>query len=185
MQIGLSAVVQKRVKDKELQPLENEDLAFCWDTHLIKHRNRNVLLVVNVSSRYTITMTDIEPRNWNYYGVYIGNVIHMAMKSEGYSDNQISKYFQMAGQMKLTKTHGRKSVGGINRVMAAADVYDDPLTKDAKYQTGLCEFLNRDICTPPGFDAFGYPVELFHLDMERLGIGAKRKPAKIIEFPQA
>ena len=97
MQIGLSAVVQKRVKDKELQPLENEDLAFCWDTHLIKHRNRNVLLVVNVSSRYTITMTDIEPRNWNYYGVYIGNVIHMAMKSEGYSDNQISKYFQMAG----------------------------------------------------------------------------------------
>lgn len=108
----------------------------------------------------------------------------MAMKAEGYSDKQVSKYFQMAGQTKITKTHGKKSVGGINRVMAATDVYDDPLMKDAKYQVELCEFLNRDICTPPGFDAYGYPVELFRLDMERLGIGVKRKPAKIIEFPK-
>lgn len=182
MEVGLSAVVQKRVKNKELQSLENKDLAFCWDTHLIKHKNRNVLLVINVSSRYTIALTDIEPRNWNYYEVYIGNAIHMAMKAEGYSDKQVSKYFQMAGQTKITKTHGKKSVGGINRVMAVTDVYDDPLMKDAKYQVELCEFLNRDICTPPGFDAYGYPVELFRLDMERLGIGLKRKPAKIIEF---
>ena len=32
------------------------------------------------------------------------------------------------------------------------------------------------------FDAYGYPSELFKLDMERLGIVAKRKPAKIIDF---
>lgn len=105
------------------------------------------------------------------------------MKVEGYSDHQISKYFQLAGQMKFTKTHGKKSVGGINRVLAAANTYDEPLIRDAKYQAELCEFLNRDICAPPGFDAYGYPVELFHLDMDRLGIGAKRKPAKILEFP--
>ena len=43
-------------------------------------------------------------------------------------------------------------------------------------------FLNRDICQPEGFDAYGYPSELFKLDMERLGIAAKRKPAKIIDF---
>lgn len=28
----------------------------------------------------------------------------------------------------------------------------------------------------------GYPSELFKLDMERLGIAAKRKPAKVIDF---
>lgn len=112
--------------------MENKDLAFCWDTHFIKHKNRNILLVVNVSSRYTIALTDIEPRNWNYYEVYIGNAIHMAMKAEGYSDKQVSNYFQMAGQTKITKTHGKKSVGGINRVMADTDVYDDPLMKAAK-----------------------------------------------------
>ena len=28
----------------------------------------------------------------------------------------------------------------------------------------------------------GYPSELFKLDMERLGIATKRKPAKVIDF---
>ena len=56
--------------------------------------------------------------------------------------------------------------------------------KEAKYQWELSEYLNRDICQPEGFDAYGYPSELFKLDMERLGIAAKRKPAKVIDFAQ-
>ncbi len=57
-------------------------------------------------------------------------------------------------------------------------------SKEAKYQWELSEYLNRDICQPEGFDAYGYPSELFKLDMERLGIAAKRKPAKVIDFSQ-
>ena len=45
-------------------------------------------------------------------------------------------------------------------------------------------FCYRDICQPEGFDAYGYPSELFKLDMERLGIATKRKPAKVIDFSQ-
>ena len=30
----------------------------------------------------------------------------------------------------------------------------------------------------------GYPSELFKLDMERLGIDTKRKPAKVIDIAQ-
>ena len=37
---------------------------------------------------------------------------------------------------------------------------------------------------PEGFDAYGYPSELFKLDMERLGIAAKREQAKVIDFAQ-
>ena len=53
-----------------------------------------------------------------------------------------------------------------------------------KQKWKLSEYLNRDICQPEGFDAYGYPSELFKLDMERLGIAAKRKPAKVIDFAQ-
>ena len=42
----------------------------------------------------------------------------------------------------------------------------------------ICESLSE------GFNANGYPIELFKLDMERLGIAAKRKPAKVIDFAQ-
>ena len=144
----------------------------------------DVLFIVNASNRYTIAMTDIEPRNWNYYTMYIRSVIHGVMQEMGYSEDQIGQYFKMSGDTTVTKTHGRKSVGGINRMVMDAQYFGKKLEKEAKYQWELSEYLNRDICQPEGFDAYGYPSELFKLDMERLGIAAKREPAKVIDFAQ-
>ncbi|MPM24501.1 hypothetical protein SDC9_70984 [bioreactor metagenome] len=137
---------------------------------------------MNVSSRYAIAMTDIESRDWNYYVVYIHNVICLAMRAEGYSESHISKYMQMSGDAKLTKTHGKKAVGGINSIATCIDFYGDALEKEVKYQRELSEYINRDICTPPGFKEFGYTNEIFQLDMERLGVAEKKKSAKIIDF---
>lgn len=102
----------------------------------------------------------------------------------GYSENQIGQYFKMSGDTTVNKTHGKKAVGGINRMVMDAQYFDKKLEKETKYQWELSEYLNRDICQPEGFDAYGYPSELFKLDMERLGIAAKRKPAKVIDFAQ-
>lgn len=114
--------------------------------------------------------------------MYVERVIRGVMQSMGYSKEQVNEYFKMSGKKVLTKTHGRKSVGGINRMVTYMESYDKKLEKGAKYQWELSEYLNRDICQPEGFDAYGYPSELFHLDMERIGILPKRKPAKIIDF---
>lgn len=182
MQIGLTGTIKKRIKNSKLSLAEGEDLVFCWDTHLIKIGYRNVLLVVNASSRYGIAMTDIEPRNWNYFVLYINRVIYLAMEAEGYSQTQISKYFQLAGDTILTKTHGRKAVGGINRISMYADFFGQPLDKYAKYQRELSEYINRDICCPPGFEDYGLPDELFHMDMQRLEICREKKSVKVIDF---
>ncbi len=182
MEIGVTKAVEDKIKIKSVEITKNTPLVFCWDTHLVKLKGRNVLLIVNSSNRYTIAMTDIEPRNWNYYTLYVGRVIGGVMQNMGYSQQQIDIYFKMSGEMIVTKTHGRKSVGGINRMVTCMEYYDKKLEKDAKYQWELCEYLNRDICQPEGFNAFGYPVELFYLDMKKIGILSKRKPAKIIDF---
>lgn len=182
MEIGVTKAVQNKIKTKAGEITKDMPLVFCWDTHLIKLKGRNVLLIVNASNRYTIAMTDIEPRNWNYYTLYVRWVIGGVMQNMGYSQDQIDAYFKMAGETVVTKTHGRKSVGGINRMVTRMEYYDKKLEKGAKYQEKLCEYLNRDICQPEGFDAYGYPFELFHLDMERIGIVSKRKPAAIIDF---
>ncbi len=182
MEIGVTKIVKDRIKTTQIEEIRGDDLVFCWDTHLAKIRGRNVLFIVNASNRYTIAMTDIEPRNWNYYTLYIWRVIHFAMQKMGYTDNQIDQYFKMSGDTTVTKTHGKKSVGRINRMVLEAQYYDKKLEKDEKYQWGLSEYLNRDICKPEGFEAYGYPFELFKLDMERLGIIQQRKPAKVIDF---
>lgn len=182
MEIGATKAVQDRLKTTKIEESAGASLVFCWDTHLTKIKGRNVLFIVNASNRYTIAMTDIEPRNWKYYTIYISRVIHGVMQKMGYSEEQIAQYFKMSGNMIVTKTHGKKSVGGINRIVMIAQYFDKKLEKEAKYQWELSEYLNSDICQPEGFDAYGYPSELFKLDMERLGIIPKRKPAKRIDF---
>ena len=163
MEIGATKAVQDRLKTTKIEESKGTSLVFCWDTHLTKIKGRN---------------------NWNYYTMYISRVIHGVMQEMGYSEEQIGQYFKMSGDTTVTKTHGRKSVGGINRMVMDAQYFGKKLEKEAKYQWELSEYLNRDICQPEGFDAYGYPSELFKLDMERLGIAAKRKPAKVIDFVQ-
>ena len=59
MEIGATKAVQDRLKTTKIE----ESKVFYWDTHLTKIKGRNVLFIVNASNRYTIAMTDIEPRN--------------------------------------------------------------------------------------------------------------------------
>lgn len=70
MEIGATKAVQDRLKTTKIEESKGASLVFCWDTHLTKIKGRNVLFIVNASNRYTIAMTDIEPRNLNYYNVY-------------------------------------------------------------------------------------------------------------------
>jgi uncharacterized protein YaiI (UPF0178 family) len=50
----------------------------------------------------------------------------------GYSESQIDQYFQMSGDMSVTKTQGKKSVGGINRMVMDAQYFDKKLEKACK-----------------------------------------------------
>lgn len=75
MEIGVTKAVQEKIKTRAVEITRDTSLVFCWDTHLVKLKGRNVLLIINASNRYTIAMTDIEPRNWNYYTLYIERVI--------------------------------------------------------------------------------------------------------------
>ena len=66
--------------------------------------------------------------------MYIIRVIHGMMQEMGYSEEQIEQYFKMSGDTTITKTHGRKSVGGINRMVMDAQYFGKKLEKEAKYQ---------------------------------------------------
>ncbi len=92
MELGVTKVVQDRLKTTKIE--KRNVLHLCSaGTHLTKIKGRNVLFIVNASNRYTIAMTDIEPRNWNYYIMYICSVIHGVMQEMGYSEEQIGQYF--------------------------------------------------------------------------------------------
>ena len=134
MEIGATKAVQERLKTIKVSEMKGAFPVFCWDTHLTKIQGRNVLFIVNASNRYTIAMTNIKPGDCKHYTIYISRAIHDAMQEMGYSEEQIKQYFNISGDMAVTKTHGRKSVGGINRMAADAQYFGKKLEKEAKYQ---------------------------------------------------
>lgn len=184
MKIGVTQSVEERIKATPLELVEKAPLVFCWETHLLKVKHRNVLLIMNASSNYTIAMTDIEPRNWNYYTLYIGNVIREIMQSMGYSEEQIQKYFELSGKPVVAKLCESGITASMNYMVSCVVRFDKKLESGVKYQWELSEFLNRNWCKAEGFDAYGYPQEFFKLDMERLGIVGKRKKAKVIRMEE-
>ena len=66
MKIGVTQSVEERIQATPLEMVEKAPLVFCWETHLFKVKHRNVLLIMNASSNYTL---------------YIGNVIRGIMRS--------------------------------------------------------------------------------------------------------
>ena len=54
MKIGVTQSVEERIKATPLELVEKAPLVFCWETHLLKVKHRNVLLIMNASSNYTV-----------------------------------------------------------------------------------------------------------------------------------
>lgn len=184
MEIGVTQTIQKRLKNQDIhQPYEQTtELAFCWDTHLVKLGRRNVLLIANVSNRFMIAMMDIEPRNWKYYTLYIDEVISNAMKQIGYQEKEIKKYFELAGNIQITKSHGRKTLGAINYITQIMNCYEWNIDRYHKYSYELNDCVNNNLCIPEGFHEYGMPIEMFHMDMERLGIKKANRIHNVISF---
>lgn len=184
MEIGVTQTIQKRLKNQDIhQPYDQTtELAFCWDTHLVKLGRRNVLLVANVSNRFMIAMMDIEPRNWKYYTLYIEEVISNAMKQIGYQEKEINKYFELAGNSQITKSHGRKTLGAINYITQIMNCYEWDIERYQKYSYELNDCVNNNLCIPKGFHEYGMPIEMFHMDMERLGIKKANRFHNVISF---
>ena len=184
MEIGVTQTIQKRLKNQDIhQPYDQTtELAFCWDTHLVKLGRRNVLLVANVSNRFMIAMMDIEPRNWKYYTLYIEEVISNAMKQIGYQEKEINKYLELAGNSQITKSHGRKTLGAINYITQIMNCYEWDIERYQKYSYELNDCVNNNLCIPERFHEYGMPIEMFHMDMERLGIKKANRFHNVISF---
>ena len=138
VEIGATKTVQERLKTTKIDEINGASLVFCWDTHLTKIKGRNVLFIVNSSNRYTIAMTDIEPRNWKYYTLYISRVIHGVMQEMGYSEEQIAQYFKMSGSSFMTdETGGLKACASRDQEEILTGVYDLDDLADKRLEWGL------------------------------------------------
>ncbi len=185
MQLGLTIQLQKHLKIKSTSYGEPSDLFFCWELHFIRFQGKNALAAVNANNRFLVLMVGMKAAGWKLLPKRFEEAVTSGFLSEGYSKNQIDVYFNLAGDPLLTKTHGRKPVGGMNKAIDYLYYLPKPIDPEHLYQEFHCRFLNRDICSPIGFEGYGYPVEFLEADMKRVGIVNDRvngKNSNILEF---
>ena len=170
MQLGITIPLQKYLKMKAPFYGEPIDLFFCWELHVIKYQGKNTLVVVNANNRFIVLLVGMKAVDWKELSTRVEEAIELGMLGEGYTKEQIDSYFNLAGDSVITKTHGRKPVAGLNKAIDYLNYIADPIDSDCLYQQIHCKIINRDICSPMGFEEYGYPVEFFRKDMERIGI---------------
>lgn len=185
MQLGLTIHLQKHLKIKSLTYGEPSDLFFCWELHIIRFQGKNSLAAVNANNRFLVLMAGMKAADWKLLPKRFEEAVTAGFLGEGYTKEQIDAYFNLAGDPVLTKTHGRKPVGGMNKAIDYLYYLPESINPEQLYQEFHCRSLNRDICSPIGFVDYGYPMEFLSEDMKRIGIikdGKTDKYSNVIEF---
>lgn len=170
MQLGITIPLQKYLNLPKQSYGEPEDLFFCWEIHRILYQGRDMMIAVNANNRFGVALAGITVSDWKRLPELVEEAVEKGMCDEGYSSEQIDAYFNIAGPAMLTKTHGRKSVAGLNRAIDYLYHIPGTVTEQQRLQVLHCRQMNRDICSPSGFDVYGEPQEFFRKDMVRIGI---------------
>lgn len=170
MQLGITIPMQKYLKMKAPDYGPECDLFFCWELHKIQLQNRSTLAAVNASNRLAVILNGMRPADWKAFPDRFLEGMKQVLRDEGYNEEQIERYLDLAGDIEITKTHGRKAVSGLNRMDEYLWFLPIPADRTSLYQSTLTQEVNRELCHAAGFPDYGQPVEFWKADMERVGI---------------
>lgn len=200
MEIGVTIPLQKHLKWKQPPYGDEPNLLFCWEAHRAEIAGRKMLVVVNAASRFA-AIRRMSGMDWKKLESVVPETVATAMAEAGVPEETQRRYFDAAGPLAFTKTHGRKSIGGLNRVVdeawfSSARDYDH----ESMFQSGMTSFANRMLGSCATRSGYVVPHEAFLEDLDALlggdllgGFLAKKhsgqaerktqRPSNVIPFP--
>ena len=161
MEIGLTDEVRKMCG---LRPLpascEDSDPFFCWDIARVDLGSRKLLIISNAATS-ACAVTRMAAADWKRIDEVAHRLIDDAVWCCGCSSGD---YLSLAGEVALTKTHGRRAVG--NMMTTAHALWADEIDMSEKLQWRQMEYLNHHfISRCAAHDGYGYPAERFAEDL--------------------
>ena len=151
MQLGLTWPLQRLLKVSVPygDPIHR---GLCWDAHCITLHGRSSLLLVHCESRYTCVRYDLSLMDWNRLEEIVWEEVRLGLLDAGVPEEQVATYLQEAGEIKLTRTHGRREVAFLNRA------WEDVLSADLLVDQSSCRqpllnhAVNSRLCRCAGAD---------------------------------
>lgn len=151
MELGLTIPLQRHLKIKTIPCSEGRNRNDCWDLHVITLNGRASLLAVHCSSRYAFTLFDLNWSEWNSLESVFLDGLNSTFQNIGISERAITEYLRQAGELRLTKTHGRREVAYLNRAWADVLSFDYALDHSSREQPLLDHAVNTRRCRCAGF----------------------------------
>lgn len=187
MELGITIPLQKFLHLRQPPYGTCADPLFCWDVHRVKIASGRVLLVASNASNRFIAVTRMTVATWKTWGRETLGAIADALAISGFTEEAIASYFAAAGlpegpcatppadgALLVTKTHGRSSVGCMNR--AIDDIWFADVDTQLSIQADMCYRLNNQIiCHVPTRKDYAYPAEAFAEDLRERGIAGERR----------
>ena len=151
MQLGLTWPLQRLLKVSVPygEPIER---GLCWDAHCITLHGRSSLLLVHCASRYTCVRYDLSPMDWNRLAELVLKEIEQGLLDAGLPKERVTAYLQKAGEIQLTRTHGRREVAFLNRAWEDVLSADLLVDQSSHRQPMLNHAVNARLCRCAGED---------------------------------
>ena len=159
MELGLTIPLQRFVKTRTPARGTQLDRRFCWDLHVISLRGCWCLLAVHCHSRYTFLRYDVALAQWADLPGLFREGLFESLSAAGFAREQVEEYLRRAGDMEITRTHGRREVAFLNR--AWEDVLELDLCVDTASQAQplLDHAVNTRTGRCAGFEGLGTGLE--------------------------
>ena len=168
MQIGITNPLRVFLKWKPFAPNSEEPLIYCWDAHRVKIDGRVMLVVCNAANRFA-GVRAMRAADWKHLGETCRDLIREALLDGGFSADAVEEYFTRAGEIEFGRTHGRKAVGCMNRLIDTLQ-WRQCDRADA-YQAFLVHVANfDDLGSCAAHEGLGLAAERMEKDLRTLGI---------------
>lgn len=163
MEIGLTEAVRKMASAGALPPAQEGELLFCWDLSRIDFGQRKLLVVSNAATRLC-AITRMAAADWRHIDEVALRLVEDAVGCAGLD---AGCYLELAGEVRLSKTHGRRALGCVNDLSRMLD--PARIDMGEKLQWREMELLNcRFISKCAGHEGYGVPAERFAEDLRAL-----------------
>ena len=159
MELGLTFPLQRFLKVKTPAYGTEPDRRFCWDLHVIDLKGRKSLLAVHCHSRYTFVRYDVTPLQWADIPGLFREGLRESLDAAGFAPEQVEAYLRQAGELKITRTHGRREVAFLNRAWEDVLALDLCLDTSSQAQPLLDHAVNTRTGRCVGFDGLGTGLE--------------------------
>ena len=155
MELGLTFPLQRFLKRRPPDYSTEPDRRLCWDLHVIDLRGRKSLLAVHCHSRYTFVRWDVPPLQWADLPDLFREGLGESLAAAGFARPQVEAYLRKAGDMALTRTHGRREVAFLNRAWEDVLALDLCLDTASRAQPLLDHAVNTRPSRCAGFEGSG------------------------------